>query len=65
MSVQVTLAKNDLLNLVCGRFSPQRESPFTKWVGNQWDPGWDWDREKLQELEEEELYELYFGRKPQ
>lgn len=62
--MEVTLHKNDLVNLVCGRFAPQRDSQFTVHTGNQWNPNWEWDRAKLQELDEEELYELYFGRKP-
>jgi hypothetical protein len=58
--MELDLKHNDLVNLVCGRFCPQHDTLFTKFVGNQWNPEWDWNRNKLSQLSEEELYQFYF-----
>ena len=64
MAITTTLTHNDFVNLVCGRPASYGNNPYTKYTGNQWNADWEWDRSKLGELSESELYFLYFGKLP-
>jgi len=61
MPITIALDHQDLVNLVCGRPVPYGENPYTKFIGNQWNEDWEWDRSKLEKLSEGELYSIYFG----
>lgn len=61
MNIKVTLSHNDLVNLLCGRPGPCGDCQYSRFIGNQWNPDWEWDRDALRKLSEVELAKMYFG----
>lgn len=61
MKVKVTLTHTDLVNLMCGRPGPFGEGTSAKYIGNQWNAAWEWDRDKFRACSVEELAKMYFG----
>ncbi len=63
MTITVELSHYDLVNLFCGRPRPYGDNPYTKFTGNQWNDEWEWDREKIEKLSENDLVLILFGAK--
>lgn len=61
MGIMLELSHHDLVNLVCGRPCPGYGQPYAKFVGNQWNDEWEWDRAALARHTEAELVRIYFG----
>jgi hypothetical protein len=64
--IKIILKERDLINMILG-MNPANmticdkltKEGFMKFVGNQNNPDWIWNKEKLKELNYKELIELY------
>ena len=61
-------SKTLLIDAIIGKSFPSMEyaermvkDGFATFTGNQWNPDWEWNREKLEALTEAELKDIYYN----